>query len=163
MNYRIEEKGGMEMFGRVTEIGNIGEQPFEQIPDFWMQCIGDGTVDRIRAAAGLPANGQIHAVLYHKQEDRMSYLIGYMPPPGGAPEEFDRLSVPPRTYAIFSTGTYPDGQSDIHSLWKRIWSEWFPTSDYESLNEPEFEMTYDREDGLYEMEIWIPVRRRIAD
>jgi hypothetical protein len=59
-----------------------------------------------------------------------------------------------------STGLYPDGQSGIHELWKRIWGEWFPTCNYEFANGPEFEMTYDRGNNMYEMEVWIPVVKK---
>ncbi|MFF2912716.1 GyrI-like domain-containing protein [Paenibacillus sp. NPDC057934] len=62
--------------------------------------------------------------------------------------------------AIFSTGIYPDGQSNIHDLWKRIFSEWFPNSNYENANAPEFEMTYDRGNDMYEMEIGISVVKK---
>lgn len=98
----------MDLFGRSTLIGNLGQQPYQQIPEFWQTCIADGTVDRIRAAASLQTNGQIHAVLYDKNETQLSYLIGYMLPPSGVSDGFDQLSVPPQTYAIFSTGEYPE-------------------------------------------------------
>lgn len=123
MNYRIEARSGMDLFGRSTLIGNVCEQPYQQIPEFWQTCIADGTVDRVRAAASLRANGQIHAVLYNKNETQLSYLIGYMLPPGDVPDGFEKLSVPPQTYAIFSTGKYPARQGDVRTLWKRIWSE----------------------------------------
>lgn len=155
MNYRIEKKEAFEMFG-VSTVINIADA-FVEIPAFWGKCIPDGTVDRIRVAAGLGENGQIHAVLYNHRQDAFSYMIGYNLPLSGMPDEFEKLSVPPLTYAIFSTGLYPDGQGDIHGLWKRIWGEWFPTCNYEQIAGPEFEMTYERGNNMYEMEIWIPV------
>lgn len=59
-----------------------------------------------------------------------------------------------------STGLYIDGQGDIHRLWRRIFSEWFPTCNYEQSEGPEFEMTYYRGNNMYEMEVWIPVMRK---
>jgi len=160
MNYRIEEKEAFEMFGVSTEINAEGEKPFTEIPAFWSKCIPDGTVDRIRTAAGLGENGQIHAVLYNQRSDMFSYMIGYYLPKSGLPDGFEKLSIPALTYAIFSTGLYIDGQSDIHGLWKRIFSEWFPTCNYEQSEGPEFEMTYYRGNNMYEMEVWIPVMRK---
>ncbi|PUA38049.1 AraC family transcriptional regulator [Paenibacillus elgii] len=157
MNYKIEEKQAFDMFGVSTEINADGENPFIEIPAFWSQCISEGTVDRIRTAAGLGENGQLHAVLYNRRGNVFSYMIGYYLPQSGLPEGFEKLLIPPQTYAIFSTGLYPDGHSGIHALWKRIWGEWFPTCNYESANGPEFEMTYDRGNNLYEMEVWMPV------
>jgi AraC family transcriptional regulator len=167
MNYKIEGKQGFEMFGVSTLIngaGDLFEQPLVEIPKFWSKCISDGTVDRIRAAAGLGENGQIHAVLYNNQGEnqgeKFSYMIGYFLPQSGLPEGFEKLSIPPQTYAIFSTGLYADGQSGIHDLWRRIWGEWFPSSNYEFANGPEFRMTYDRGNGMYEMEVWVPVIKK---
>ncbi|WP_373232575.1 effector binding domain-containing protein [Cohnella sp.] len=164
MNYKIEEKQGFEMFGVSTVINAAGEdsfeQPFVEIPAFWTKVVSDGTADRIRAAVGLGGNGQIHAVLYNHQGEKFSYMIGYFLPQSGLPGEFEKLQIPPQMYAIFPTGLYPDGQSGIHELWRRIWGEWFPSSNYEFANGPEFEMTYDRGNNMYEMEVWIPVVKK---
>lgn len=59
MNYRIEEKQAFEMFGVSTLVNSDGDNPFVDIPAFWTKCISDGTVDRIRTAAGLGEKGQI--------------------------------------------------------------------------------------------------------
>lgn len=160
INYKIEEKPAFEMFGVSTLVNADGENPFIEIPKFWEKCTSDGTVNRIRTAAGLGEHGQIHAVLYNNQGERFSYMIGYFLPQSGLPQGFEKLQIPPQTYAIFSTGINPDGQNDIHDLWRRIWGEWFPTCDYNFANGPEFEMTYDRGKGMYEMEVWIPVVKK---
>ena len=39
-------------------------------------------------------------------------------------------------------------------------AEWFPTCNYEHADGPEFEMTYDRGNNMYEMEVWIPVVKK---
>lgn len=160
MNYKIEGKPAFEMFGVSTLVNADGENPFIEIPKFWEKCISDGTVNRIRAAAGLGEHGQIHAVLYNNQGERFSYMIGYFLPQSGLPQGFEKLQIPPQTYAIFSTGINPDGQNDIYNLWRRIWGEWFLTCDYNFANGSEFEMTYDRGNGMYEMEVWIPVVKK---
>ncbi len=162
LNYKIEEKQSFEMFGVSAEITADGENPFIEIPAFWTRCIADGSLDRIRAAAQLGENGQLHGVLYNNRQggERFSYLIGHFMPETGLQEGFETLRIPPQTYAIFSTGLYNDGESGIHQLWKRIWGEWFPTCNYDNVDGPEFEMTYDRGNGKYEMEVWIPVVKK---
>jgi AraC family transcriptional regulator len=160
MNYKIEEKEVFEMFGVSTEINAVDEKPFIEIPAFWEKCISDGTVDRVRKAAGLNENGQIHAVLYNNQGYHFSYMIGYYLPQTGLPDGFEKLSVPAQTYAIFSTGLYPDGQSGIHDLFKRIFTEWFPTCNYVHSEGAQFEMTYYRGNNMYEMEVWMPVVKK---
>ncbi|WP_042208837.1 AraC family transcriptional regulator [Paenibacillus durus] len=161
INYRIEKKEAFTMFGVSKEISAAAEQAFVEIPEFWNSCIADGIIHRIRAIAGLSKEGQVHAVLYNHAGHVFSYMIGYHLPQTGlpVPDGFEQLLIPAQTYAIFSTGLYPDGQSRIHELWKRIWGEWIPTSDYECVNSPEFEMTYYRGNGMYEMEVWIPVEK----
>jgi len=161
MNYKIEEKQGFEMFGVSTKINAVDdsfEQPITEIPEFWEKCISDGTIGRIRAAAGLGENGQLHVILYNGTIDGFSYMLGYFLPRGELPQGFERLQISPQTYAIFSTGINP--QNDIHGLWRRVWGEWFPTCDYEFANGPQFRMTHDRGYGLCEMEVWIPVVKK---
>jgi AraC family transcriptional regulator len=55
MNYKIEDKQAIEMFGASTLVNADGENPYIEIPKFWGKCISDGTVKRIRDAAGLGA------------------------------------------------------------------------------------------------------------
>jgi len=160
MNYKIEEKQGFDMFGVSTLINANDENPYMEIPQYWGKCIADGTVKRIRTAAGLEEHGQIHSVLYNHKEEAFSYMIGYFSPQSSLPQGFEKLQIPPQTYAIFSTGVNSDGQNDIHGLWKRIWGEWFPSSNYEFANGPEFEMTYDRGNYRFEVEVWIPVVKK---
>ncbi|NOU90564.1 AraC family transcriptional regulator, partial [Paenibacillus sp. LMG 31460] len=43
--------------------------------------------------------------------------------------------------------------------WGRIYSEWFPTSEYEQVEGPSFEMYYGTA-GYVTGEIWIPVKKK---
>lgn len=86
MNYRMEEKQAFEMFGVTTVVNNDGDHPFIDIPAFWTTCVADGTVDRIRTAAGLGENAQIHGMLYNKQGGEFSYMIGYLCPRTACPK-----------------------------------------------------------------------------
>jgi len=160
MNYRIEEMQAFEMFGVSTEINDIGEQPYIEIPEYWKKCISDGTIDRIHKEAGINEETQVHATLYNRREDVFSYMICYHVPDHDIPDDYEKLSVPALTWVIFTTGICADGGCDIQSIWKRIWTEWFPTSNYEHAVGPEFEMTYFRGNNTYEQEVWIPVIKK---
>lgn len=160
MNYRIEQKENFKMFGASAEINAADGKPYIEIPAFWTKCISDGTVDRIRAAAGLEENAQIHGALYNFRDGVFSYMICYYEQEDGIPDGYQELSVPALTWAVFTTGLYPDGEGDVQSIWKRIGPEWFPTSNYEHADGPEFEMTYYRGNNMYEMEVWIPVVKK---
>ncbi|MHC1747103.1 MAG: helix-turn-helix domain-containing protein [Cellulosilyticaceae bacterium] len=70
-------------------------------------------------------------------------------------EAFDeRLSVPALTWLIF-----PADNCDIPTVWQRIYSEWFPTSDFEQVEGPQFEMYYGKAHNATG-EVWIPVRKK---
>ncbi|WMT40928.1 GyrI-like domain-containing protein [Paenibacillus sp. D2_2] len=54
---------------------------------------------------------------------------------------------------------FPEPQCDLIKLWGRIYSEWFPTLEYEQVEGPSFEMYYGT--GEYVTgEIWIPVKKK---
>lgn len=101
------------------------------------------------------SNNVLHAALYDHTAEALKYMICYHVPRGfEIPEGFTKLSVPALTWAIF-----PDPQCDLQKLWERIYSEWFPTSEYEQVEAPNFEMYY----GMAEHtqgEIWIPVKKK---
>ena len=160
MNYRIEKRDAFDMFGVSADINAAEGKPFIEIPEFWGECIKDGTVDKIRSVAGLETDGQIHGALYNFRDSKFSYMICYNVPLKGLQEGFEKLSVPSLTWAIFSTGLYKDGQSTVQDIWKRIGPEWFPASNYEHAVGPEFEMTYYRGNSMYETEVMIPVIKK---
>lgn len=162
MNYRIEEKGSFEMFGVSTEINAVDNGQYMEVPMFWQKCIANGTVARIHEVGGISEDTNVHAALYNFREGIFSYMICYHMPKGGVPTGYDRLLVPPLTWAVFSSGecTEEDGTEKIQNIWKRIYPEWFPTSGYEHADGPELEMYFNQGNGTYIEEVWIPVVKK---
>ena len=153
MNYRIEDKSAFEMFGVYGEISQDMEKAFVEVPRFRQQCDEDGSVDLINWLLGRFGNCVLHAALYDHTGDTFKYMIGYPLPQGiEIPDRLSKLTVPARTWAIF-----PDPLCDLQKLWRRIYTEWFPTSGYEQVEGPQFEMYYGMP-GHTQGEIWIPVR-----
>ena len=70
------------------------------------------------------------------------------------------MEIPPQTWAVFEiTGPMPQSMAEV---WGRIFSEWFPTSNYEHAKAPEIEW-YDNGDMQaegYKSAIWIPVVKK---
>lgn len=100
-------------------------------------------------------NTVLHAALYDYTRESFKYMICYHLPQGfEIPERFTKLSVPALTWAIF-----PEPQCDLQNLRVRIYSEWFPTSEYEQVEAPSFEMYYGMA-GHRQGEIWIPVKKK---
>lgn len=70
------------------------------------------------------------------------------------------LIVPASTYVIFDCiGKLLEGQQNV---WKRIFTEWFPTSNYKIADGPQMEW-YSEGDMAsedYKSDIWIPVDKK---
>jgi AraC family transcriptional regulator len=55
----------------------------------------------------------------------------------------------------------------IQAVWKQIYSEWFPASEYEHAGTPDFELYPEQEDPSiddtsekYRCEVWIPIKKK---
>ena len=153
MNYRIVQREAFEMFGVCGEISY--EKPFEDVPNFWNKFASEKSGDAINAVLGRPSDANLHAALYDYSENSdegFKYMVCYFSPKGlEIPEKFTKLAVPALTWAIF---TMPN-DINMQEFRRRIWVEWFPTSEYEKVNAPEFEAYYPM--GI---EMWVPVRKK---
>ncbi|HLQ98450.1 MAG TPA: GyrI-like domain-containing protein [Candidatus Dormibacteraeota bacterium] len=57
---------------------------------------------------------------------------------GSAPDGLSTLDIPASKWAIFEVnGPMPDA---MQKAWKQIFSEWFPSCDYEHAGTPELEV-----------------------
>jgi AraC family transcriptional regulator len=156
MNYRIEQKEAFEVFGIVGNIQAHGQEPaFIEVPKFCIKCDEDGSVDRMNALLGRSPDTMLHAALYDYTENSFKYMIcEYVKDNMIIPKEYERLSVPALTWAIF-----PAVDCDMPNVWRRIYSEWFPTSDFEEVEGPQFEMYYGNAQSS-RGEVWIPVKKK---
>ncbi|WP_205739372.1 AraC family transcriptional regulator [Halocella sp. SP3-1] len=169
MNYRIEKKGTLSVFGVEEVFTNFeNDENLKAIPEFWQNEIKKGTLDRITKASGIKWNssckgiGPINAVMCYRDTggNTFPYMICAFTPVSGVPKGFTYAEIPALTWVIFKTEEHTEDKTSgvIQALWKRIYTEWFPTSDYEPLDGPEFEMYGVSENGKKYCEIWIPVK-----
>ncbi|CAI6085477.1 AraC family transcriptional regulator [Cohnella sp. JJ-181] len=155
MNYRIEQRESFEMFGVYGLINDDQQTAFMEVPEFRKKCDDDGSVKQLNELLGRFGDTVLHAALYDHTKESFKYMICYNLPKGlELPEKFTKLSVPALTWAIF-----PDPLYDLQKLWVRIYSEWFPTSEYEQAEGPSFEMYYGMA-GSATAEIWIPIKKK---
>jgi len=155
MNYRIEQRGPFEMFGVYGLVNSDRKTAFIEVPQFRKQCDDDESVDQMNELLGRFPDTMLHAALYDHTAESFKYMVCYYLPKGlELPDRFTKLSVPALTWAIF-----PEPQCDLQMLWERIYTEWFPTSEYEQIEGPSFEMYYGMA-GNNMGEIWIPVRKK---
>ena len=159
MKYRIETREAFDVFGIYGEISTDRDKAFEEVPRFCRQCDADGSVDGMNAILGRFHDTSLHAALFDYTDTAFKYMICYNKPEGlDIPPKFTVLPVPASTWAVFPE---PDS-GKMQALWNRIWTEWFPTSEYEQAPGPQFEMDYGMA-GHSMGEIWIPVGRREPD
>jgi len=163
MNYRIEQKEAFEVFGLELKTTVIDGKCYEDIPKFWGDCVADGKCDALLKAAG-KRQGDLDlidlGVTYaHSPNGDMSYMMACYKKDLAVPPEYTVLNIPAQTWAAFSVDwNGENGEENLHNTWQRIYSEWFPSVNYEHAD-CDFDMEIyfgDKESG-YGVEIWIPV------
>lgn len=158
MKYRITQREAFRVFGVYTEISTDQETAFKQVPQFFKKCDEDLVPDEINALLGRFCDNHTISALYDYSETTMKYMLCQFLPKGlSIPDKFTILDVPAATWAVFDVNDC----CEMQTMWKRIFTEWFPSSGYESAEGPQFEMYY----GLANHEnisgeIWIPVKKK---
>jgi AraC family transcriptional regulator len=170
MNYKIETKEAFSVFGVERIFSQVGGENLRKIPQFWQEACENGVVERIGKASGCQSDDNtiglmpVNAIMCYRDtgKDSFPYMLCAFTPKGGVPEGFTAVEVPSLLWAIFTTDKYSKSNTSqtIQALWKRIFSEWFPTSGYEHANAPELEMYYVGSDQMEYCEIWIPVVKK---
>lgn len=168
MNVKIEEKLAFKMFGIERIISMENGQNFIDVPEFWQESFANGTVEKLEKASGIEANDDyegvlpVHAVMSYKGTGDLSfpYMIGSLLLDKSNTTGYEIIEVPPTKWAIFSTEPYLVEHTTEHvqALWKAIFSEWFPSSDYEPATGARIEMYYKTKGANEFCEIWIPIR-----
>lgn len=157
MDYQIVRR---ESFSVLTKVKNIPTDDIGVIiPGFWTECKNDDTMKV------LCENGIKNALLgmcepEKKGEKTFRYGVGIeCKKDVKAAKGFEVWTIPARTWAVFQCiGTTP---TLIQEMWKRIYSEFLPQSEYERIDDVDFEL-YPEENISKDSicEIWIPVKKK---
>lgn len=157
MNYRFVEKEAFKVVGKKAVISNQNGENFKTIPKFWNTCFEDGTVKALEKAC-VDKMG-VMGICANFKKDCFDYYIaancGANPPEG-----MICLEIPKFTWVVFeAVGPIPGAIQDI---WKKIFSEWLPTNEYEHDNGPELEVygPGDPSKADYKSYVWIPVIKK---
>jgi len=68
------------------------------------------------------------------------------------------FSIPAQIWAVFSVEWDRDSPVKIHDTWQRIYSEWFPSINYEHADcDFDMEIYFGNQQSEYGVDIWIPV------
>lgn len=159
MQYAIVEKEAFQVAGIKKEFSVVHEENLAGIPKMWDEVNRNGTSDKLFKLN----NGEIKGILgvcvdkRSSKPDSMDYWIAASFK-GAKPDSFEILEVPASKWAVFEVhGAMPHA---IQNAWKKIFSEWFPSSGYEHAAAPEMEVytAGDASSPDYYSEIWIPVK-----
>ncbi len=165
MDYRIEK---IEAFRVVAKVKSFSiDDPINQvkIPEFWSNCLADGSIETLQKFAksnpSITGNG-ILGICDSTLNDReyFNYAIGIEIDEKEVPKGYTIMDIPSATWSVFKCiGSMP---KSIQDMWKRIYSEFFPQSDYEPAQGIDFEF-YTQGDNSrddYISEIWLPVNKK---
>lgn len=159
MDYKIVEREKFKLLVKVEAFRNesVSESGNMEIPDFWDRCGAEGVFDLLKKHTG---NQDIYGVCapVSKESQYFDYGIGMIYDGNEVPGGYRLWEVNPTLWAVFKCiGT--DGEC-IGEMWDRIFKEFLPESNYDMLDDVDFELyPADNEENCF-CEIWIPVERK---
>jgi len=162
MDYQIVDKPSFTVVGKALRVGTKDGENFRRIPQFWQECLGDGSHDQLVALAA--QGGSLRDVTlgmcmdFAADMSEFTYMIAAEESKdGGIPEGMVEKTVPATTWAVFeAVGPMPDA---IQNVWSGIWSEFFPSSPYKHGDGPDVEVypSGDPTQADYRTQVWVPV------
>ncbi|HEY3424352.1 MAG TPA: AraC family transcriptional regulator [Negativicutes bacterium] len=162
MNYKIVEKAEFPVIGKTLRVSTVNEAQLKRIPRFWDEVKQDSTASKLvdiakQGEAGQTGKKILGICTDSNDNNEFSYVIGVENTAKAEYPEFDAFSIPAATWGVFEViGPMPGA---IQELFKRIYTEFFPTSGYERAAGPDLELYYEGDCNSpdYRSEIWIPV------
>ncbi|HDR4710084.1 TPA: AraC family transcriptional regulator [Bacillus paranthracis] len=163
MNYRIEEKESFRIIGITKRIPIVFNGVNEEIASMW-KSLNPDVIQTLKSLSNMEPTGIISASTNFsegrmEEKGELDHYIG-VATTKDCPEQFKQLEVAASTWAIFeAVGPFPDA---LQNVWGRIYSEWFPSSNYELAEGPEilWNEQKDISSPNFKSEIWIPVLRK---
>lgn len=159
MEYRIEERERFQLLAKVQTFRNesISEEGNTELPDFWKQCGQSGVFDVLGKHAKKHDTYGVCGPI-SKESKCFDYGIAMEYEGGEVPDGYRVLEVKPTLWAVFQCkGT--DG-SCIAVTWDRIYKEFLPGSEYNLLDDTDFELYPEDNSSDSFCEIWIPVEKK---
>ncbi|TVT26653.1 AraC family transcriptional regulator [Salinicoccus cyprini] len=163
MEYRIEQKEPFSIVGIKKRVGIVFEGENSEITAMWKSLTMD-KIEALKRLSNTEPEGIIQASVNFSEErmegkGTLDQYIG-VATTQACPDEFIELEVSGgSTWAIFeSRGPFP---GTLQETWGKIYSEWFPSSNYEAAEGPEILSIKSRDlsSPSVESEIWIPVKK----
>ena len=158
MDYRIEVKKAFKLLSKAEEqfMSKV------KIPKFWAKCTQDGVIEKLKNYSS-HENRLIIGFADGTSYTGKSYLYYIGTPFDGdtVPDGYVIKDVPEREWAVFRYVNLSDKATN-KAAFKKIFSEFFPTSEYKPSMEYQLEVWPD--DGTHHpdevAEIWISVNKK---
>jgi AraC family transcriptional regulator len=162
MKYRIEEKSGFNIVGIMKRVPLIYKGVNPEIAAMW-ESLDEDKINTLKSLSNIEPRGLISASTNFTEGrldgGELDHYIG-VATTKEHPDTLNRLEVPASTWAVFeSVGPFPE---TLQNIWGRIYSEWFPSSNYEQVKGPEilWNENKDTSSPTFRSEIWIPVIKK---
>ncbi|MFJ8455184.1 AraC family transcriptional regulator [Bacillus paramycoides] len=163
MNYRIEEKDPFRIIGIQKRVLIVFNGVNEEIASMW-KSLDSQSIETLKSLSNIEPTGIISASTNFserrmEEKGELDHYIG-VATTKDCPEQFKQLEVAASTWAIFEAiGPFPDA---LQNVWGRIYSEWFPSSNYELAEGPEilWNEQKDISSPNFKSEIWIPILKK---
>ncbi|PWW28209.1 AraC family transcriptional regulator [Cytobacillus oceanisediminis] len=163
MNYRIVEKEAFRIVGIKKRVPIIFSGVNPEIAAMW-QSLDEKRINELKNLANIEPTGLISASANFsegrmEEKGELDHYIGAATTKE-CPENLAMLEVPASAWAVFqAVGSFPE---TLQNVWGRIYSEWFPSSNYEQREGPEilWNEHKDTTSPTFKSEIWIPVLKK---
>ena len=156
MNWRTEEREAFEVLG----IERYFKNDAVEISEFWSEANANGSCERLAKRVG---RGGLMGMCGYMEAGAVgfTYMICHYAPPGCDARGFTVAQVPAATWAIFRSDEKkkPPCGKEIAGLFRRAYTEWLPSSGYDRIPGPDFEIYGRTDDGKFYEEYWIPVKK----
>lgn len=164
MNYSIEKKDAFDVIVKKKYFPTDIALSNKQLPEFWDSCRKDGTIPVLckYKAKGNVFRNAFAGICFEDitKDNEFLYAIGVAYKGGDVVDGLDVDKIPEHTWAIFEcVGAIPTA---IQELLHKIYSEFFPTSDYQPCGGLDIQVypDGDMQSSQYKCEIWIAVEKK---
>ena len=160
MNYRIIEKESFNLVGIKKRVPIIFNGVNPEIAAMW-QSLDMEKINTLKQLSNVEPMGLLSASTNFsegrmEEKGELDHYIG-VATTKDCPENLTKLEVPALTWAVFeAVGPFPE---TLQNVWGRIYSEWFPSSNYQLEVGPEMLWNEHKDvtSPTFRSEIWVPV------
>jgi AraC family transcriptional regulator len=160
MNYRIIEKESFNLVGIKKRVPIIFNGVNPEIAAMW-QSLDMENINTLKQLSNVEPMGLLSASTNFsegrmEEKGELDHYIG-VATTKDCPENLKKLEIPALTWAVFeAVGPFPE---TLQNVWGRIYSEWFPSSNYQLEVGPEMLWNEHKDvtSPTFRSEIWVPV------